>query len=108
VCSAPSNGTPICAAASCDFQCNAPMVRCGALCVDTKTDPNNCGNCQVVCPGVPDGTATCVASGCNSECNAGFSRCSGACVDTSTDVGNCGACGTICHGKRTCQMGVCK
>jgi hypothetical protein len=30
--------------------CMAPLVDCGGVCVDTTSDPFNCGHCGVVCP----------------------------------------------------------
>ena len=40
--------------------CSGTM--CGADCVDTSSDPNNCGGCGVLC----DVSATCVAGQCSS------------------------------------------
>jgi hypothetical protein len=31
--------------------CPGRLVRCGEYCVDTRNDPDNCGDCDVVCPG---------------------------------------------------------
>jgi hypothetical protein len=60
---------------------------CSNMCVDTTSDPNNCGAC-----GTPCGTESC---------------CSSSCVDTmGSDVNNCGGCGVTCAG--TCTMGVCQ
>jgi hypothetical protein len=99
---------PACKATGCDFQCSAPYGRCDDRCVETKTDPDNCGTCGKVCPKVTNGTAVCAGSICSVTCGAGFSRCSGACVDTAIDDVNCGGCGTKCHGKNHCVAGACR
>ena len=30
--------------------CPSPRTKCGASCTDTTSDPNNCGQCSIVCP----------------------------------------------------------
>src|SRR5258706_9221949 len=52
---------------------------CGNVCVDTKTDGNNCGKCGTVCAT----GATCVQGSC--QCASGQMKCGAACVDTKTD-----------------------
>jgi hypothetical protein len=44
---------------TCDCVCD--QVMCGTACVDTSTDPQNCGGCGIACT---DGT-TCVAGACS-------------------------------------------
>ena len=39
--------------------CTPPDLRCGGVCVDTSSDPNNCGSCGKVCP-----SNACVAGKC--------------------------------------------
>ena len=59
---------------------------CSNVCVDTSSDPSNCGGC-----GVPCGAYSC---------------CSSSCVNTmGTDNNNCGGCGIPCSG--TCTGGTC-
>ena len=36
-------------ATGCSSDCPAPQIRCGALCVDPRIDPTNCGLCGVSC-----------------------------------------------------------
>ncbi len=62
--------------------CSGNQSMCGAGCVDTSTDPNNCG-------------------GCGNSCN-GLSCCNGQCVDTSSDPNNCGVCGGTCASDQQC------
>jgi hypothetical protein len=71
---------------------DAPQQVCSNMCVDTASDPSNCGGCGNKCPS----GATCSAGQC--DCPKGQQRCGkgGACVDTATDVDNCGACGKVC------------
>jgi len=70
-------------------------------CVDSSTDPNNCGMCTTSC------TDCCFYVCCNAPmvcCKAaeGFLTC----TDLQTDDYNCGRCGNKCSGK--CCNGNCK
>jgi hypothetical protein len=56
-------------------------------CVDSTTDPLNCGSC-------------------GSSCAAGEGCCNRTCNNLSTAL-NCGSCGNACSGGKTCQGGVC-
>jgi hypothetical protein len=103
-----ANAAPVCAAGKCDFQCQAPFIRCGMACIDPRADPNNCGGCNKPCPAMPGGVPTCIDNQCGMSCAAGDSSCNGKCVDTSSDSDNCGSCGNKCNGKdKTCTLGVC-
>ena len=52
-CSAPDGGTATCTEASqtysCGIACNAGLTHCGGACVDTQSDPGNCGRCGHGC-----------------------------------------------------------
>lgn len=52
---------------------------CGRQCVDTSTDPANCGGCGAVCPGIPNGQGTCAGGDCGVTCNDDFARCDDTC-----------------------------
>ncbi len=116
--------------------CVCSGTLCGGVCIDTDTDPANCGGCGVTCAagefcaaGVcrcsPDCSGrTCGDDGCGGSCGSCPSErmcnasgacvctsgtdCGGACVDTMTDPNNCGSCGTRCRGStRFCVGGTC-
>ena len=47
----------VCSAGTCKAQCDPPLVKCASdasVCVDTTSDPKNCGQCGNPCTG-PDG-----------------------------------------------------
>jgi len=77
---------------------------CNGSCVNTRTDPNNCGDCGIPCTG---GTA-CSAGKCMETCQAPLTKCSGRCIDIATDNTHCGGCpGTTCTGGAVCVNGSC-
>jgi hypothetical protein len=88
---------PPCASGAC---CAAPG---GAACVDTSSDPNNCGSCGHACGANGQCQASqCVCNG-GQNCTGNQICCSTGCVDPTLD-GNCGACGTTCSTSgQTCQ-----
>ena len=47
--------------------CMLPLVDCGGVCVDTTSDPDNCGHCGVVCP-----SQICVNSVCQGSTAGGI------------------------------------
>ena len=60
------------------------------MCIDTNTDPMNCGGCGDVCP---------AGQGCrNGSC---CTMCAGSCVNTNTSASHCGGC------NRFCALGCC-
>lgn len=72
---------------------------CSGMCVNLKTDGNNCGKCGTVCPM----GASCVQGSC--QCGSGLVRCGSACVDVKADNTNCGKCGTVCGADAGAIMG---
>jgi hypothetical protein len=102
---------------NCDGSCS--LTTCGSSCVNTATDPTNCGagaaGCNNVCPTPANSVHTCASGVCGFTCNGvtGSSNwvknlAGTACVDTNNDNANCGAPGQACTGIQTCQAGVCK
>ena len=66
---------------------------CNSLCLDTTSDPMNCGMCGNPCTGAAN---TC---------------CSSTCVDLTANADNCSACGRACSSNgvktRSCTTGAC-
>ncbi len=77
---------------------------CAALCVDTRTDPNNCGGCQQHCStGLTCSNGACV---CGGDLNA----CGSQCVNFQNDPDNCGYCQHSCQSSvaGACSSGLCQ
>jgi formylglycine-generating enzyme required for sulfatase activity len=76
---------------------------CNGRCVDTLTDPENCGGCDVVCD---PRSETCEAGAC--ALREGFGRCGGGVINLETDRENCGGCDVVCDPRsETCEAGAC-
>src|SRR5258706_15745774 len=71
--------------------CGPGRSLCKGSCIDTTSDPNNCGACDVKC----GPNALCKAGACQ-PCPGGWTVCAGVCVDPLGDAKNCGACGKTC------------
>ncbi len=72
--------------------CKPGLTCCNKLCIDTRSDPLNCGGCGTQCQG---NQTLC--------CNA-------ACVNPLADAANCGACGNACNPLNdtpSCANGTC-
>ncbi|CAG8518472.1 7011_t:CDS:2 [Cetraspora pellucida] len=68
--------------------CADGQTCCNKKCIDTDSDPKNCGSC-------------------NNACAVGQTCCSGKCIDTNTDAAHCGSCNNTCIVGQTCQTGKC-
>jgi hypothetical protein len=89
----------------CSFQCLGGTTQCGNSCVDTDTNPANCGACGTACnAGQVCAAGMCVLIG---ACNAPFTQCGQICTNTKTDSNNCGACNTKCGQGSSCVNGAC-
>jgi hypothetical protein len=107
--------------------CPSGQIGCNTECVDSTSDPYNCGGCGNMCPkGAPCSQGVCVcpsgqvfsngfccpqgywansARGC---CPIPQTNCwPVGCTDMSTDNNNCGSCGNVCRGGETCVGGKC-
>ena len=82
------------------------VTQCGGRCIDTGSDPVNCGGCGAQCPASTG--QVCSAGVC--ACPQGGSVCAGQCRQPSffqSDNQNCGACGVACPSGSTCAAGAC-
>lgn len=77
-------------------------MTCQGSCVDTKSDPANCGSCGHAC----SNGQVCTIGTCAAKCLSGVD-CGGRCVDTSSDPTNCGTCGVQCANGLVCLAGKC-
>jgi hypothetical protein len=85
--------------------CLGGRTRCGDVCVDTGSDPSNCGGCGDACAAA---TPLCQAGVCVTACSPGQTECQGGCVDVTTDPFHCGACGNVCTlDLPICEAGEC-
>ncbi len=65
-------------------QCQSGLAACAGACINTQTDPKNCGGCGTAC----GATQQCVNGACScSALGATFIACGGACVDAASITG---------------------
>ena len=121
--STPQLGDPDATCPSFDAGCPAPFTACQVngspvpICVNTVSDPTNCGACGKVCP---TGTPFCIDSTCANGivtdagigCPPPFTNCPvngvPVCTDTVNNPFNCGTCGNVCPAGQTfCINGTC-
>ena len=118
----------LCEAASCTGQTNGTGCGaggtnecCGGTCVDSQTDPSNCGSCGAHCSGAETcaggrcGFDTCTLALQGDPCHLPASEewdtgdcCGASCVDITTDSANCGGCNLPCATGTTCTNGACQ
>src|SRR4051812_39588880 len=94
-------GTADMAQDSCAEKCEDPTNKCcnGEPCIDIKTNPKNCGDCNVVCATrelCSNGLCVCRGGGHDDVCQKDALCCSDGCHNIQTDVNNCGGCGLAC------------
>jgi hypothetical protein len=82
--------------------CDAASTVCLGVCVDTETDPTNCGGCGTRCVT----GATCVLGACACPSTSQV-LCPTGCFDTATDPSHCGTCDNSCGPGGTCAGGQC-
>lgn len=90
-----------------DGTCACPPERptaCRRGCVDTGSDPDNCGACDNRCPKKSHGTATCTGGVCGIACNDGYNPCGDGCCADGRDCCN----GDCCGPNQCCTVDGCK
>lgn len=62
---------------SCSVDCSTSLTFCPASrsCVNTQTDPKNCGRCGNTCSNIPAAETSCTQGHCESKCIGGFLDC---------------------------------
>jgi hypothetical protein len=99
----------VCSAGACTCP-SSLSSSCPPACVDTSSDPNNCGKCNLKCTTAdPHAVGVSCAKGtCQPVCNSSYpTDCGGVCANLHNDNNNCGSCGTKCTGGRTCTSKSC-
>jgi hypothetical protein len=94
--------------------CSQGRDLCDGVCVDTRSDVNNCGECGHQCPYYPYSNSICQGHRCfyTDSCIAGRANCdrvitNGCETDLLNDAMNCGACGNTCASGELCAGGAC-
>lgn len=82
--------------------CDDGFTQCDGSCVDTQSDAQHCGSCDIACA-VDE---ICSMSDCELSCES-LADCGGLCVDTAADPGHCGGCGDACGPGAGCSMSQC-
>lgn len=95
-----------------DCICDLGTTKCGNVCINTNTDPQNCGGCVPATPPQVAGVACaadeyCNAGVCSLICTPPLTLCGGLCVDFQQDDANCGMCGMACGSAAACIAGDC-
>jgi hypothetical protein len=84
--------------------CPTNTLACGTppVCVNTTSNPKDCGGCGTACAA----GQICSASKC--ACPGGFESCGGQCTNTLVDPEHCGNCTTVCGATDKCIDKVCR
>ncbi|MBU1036919.1 IPT/TIG domain-containing protein [Patescibacteria group bacterium] len=94
-----------CVVTACEIDwtaCDGSMTDIDGCEINTNIDPQNCGNCGLVCGSAPHSEVACVGGACDyicdpyspwADCNGGTDGCE---TDISIDINNCGWCGNDC------------
>lgn len=89
--------------------CDAGLTRCGDRCVDTSSDPDNCGSCGTRCGRDPTRRIApfCASGMCVTRCEALWADCdmslgTNGCETSLARINNCGSCGTDCGRNGAC------
>lgn len=96
-----------------DGGCPAATVKCGNLCYDLQTSPQNCGKCGTACAM----TEACELGACHLACSMPLVRCDvppldggmtvEQCINTSGNAKHCGKCNSACTNGFFCDAGGC-
>lgn len=104
-----SNGSYDFTANQTSFQKQCPgggggVVECNGACVNTRSDPANCGSCGFPCAA----GQVCRFGNCGPACPSTMQNCGGVQTNTQTDDANCGGCGRACTtAGQICSGGNC-
>ena len=83
--------------------CASGLTMCQASCVNTNSNPANCGGCGKACAT----GQVCDNGMCSSSCSAGAMVCGASCAMVATDAAHCGNCTTSCRTDQACSAGAC-
>jgi len=92
--------------------CSGGLTNCSGDCVDTGADPENCGECGIICT-FDNATPLCDAGNCAmGDCDLGWGDCNldpadGCETNVMGDRENCGSCGNACPQDLGCLNGNC-
>ncbi len=90
--------------------CESGLTRCGEDCVDTSSDPENCGVCDNACDPYVHASPGCTMGQCAmGPCDEGWGDCdhdpaNGCETDLGSDAQNCGECGRECNDSDVCTQ----
>lgn len=84
-------------------ECYGYTQCCDGVCVDPRTDSQNCGECGIEC--APH--EYCYQTTCVPICQEPFEYCAETCLDTAYDEDHCGECDSPCEHEQICTGGNC-